>query len=138
MSEGSKTRQRIVFPREVLLVEIERRCAVGQCSGRQRIGLTKGDARAYTGFECERCELWNDDALSERDIPEWWEELKITALDGVRPVKLGTMPESESGVVSRMSEAWRAERDRHEAGAAVENSDARGAVDNSSAGEDSF
>ena len=101
--------KRIVFPRELLLVEIDRRCAEVACGARVRLALTKEEARAYTGFECERCERWNEDALAERDIPEWWEELKITSLDGVRPSAAGA-PEAEedSGeVVARMSEAWR-------------------------------
>jgi len=97
--------KRIVFPREVLLVEVERRCAAAGCGARARLALTKEEARAYTGFECERCGAWNDDALGERDIPDWWEELKITSLDGVRPS--GTAPPFEDdGPVARLSEAW--------------------------------
>lgn len=94
------------FPREVLLVEIERRCGDPACNARVFVGLTKDEARAYTGFVCERCERWTDDSLSERDIPDWWEELKVTALDGVRPPRV--LAEVEPGeVVTRMSEAWR-------------------------------
>lgn len=100
--------KRFVFPREVLLVEVERRCADGACGARSRFGLTKAEARAYTGFECEACGLWCDDALAERDVPEWWEELKVTGLEGVRmlegPEALGAEP---GEVVSRMSDAWR-------------------------------
>jgi hypothetical protein len=73
-------RRRLVIPRHVLLVEIERRCQLPDCNGRTRIGLTKEDARAYTGFECERCKGWNQDLLQERDVPDWWEELLITDL----------------------------------------------------------
>jgi phage FluMu protein Com len=66
------TRQRIVTPREVLLIEIERRCSDADCNARNRIGLTKEEAQAYLGFECERCERWNSDALTEKDVPDWW------------------------------------------------------------------
>lgn len=62
------------FPRELLLVEVWRRCR--GCDGPARLGLTKAEARAYQGFECEHCESWNDDGLTEQDIPEWWEELR--------------------------------------------------------------
>jgi hypothetical protein len=114
--------KRFVFPREVLLVEVERRCADAACGARSRVGLTKAEARAYTGFECEVCGLWCEDVLSERDVPEWWEELKITGLEGVRPLEGVGGPGSEPGeVVSRMSEAWQrlAERadDEEEEGA---------------------
>jgi phage FluMu protein Com len=60
--------------RELLLTEIERRCR--NCDARVRPALTKAEARAYRGFECERCETWNDDDLTERDVPEWWGELR--------------------------------------------------------------
>jgi hypothetical protein len=67
--------KRIVTPRELLLVEVERWCGDHTCNARTRLSLTKAEARVYTGFECSRCERWNDDSLTERDIPEWWEEL---------------------------------------------------------------
>jgi hypothetical protein len=70
-------RQRIYMPREVLLVEIERRCSNTQCEAKNRIGLTKQEAQSYLGFECERCERWNADTLSERDIPDWWDDLHL-------------------------------------------------------------
>lgn len=73
-------RRRLVIPRQVLLVEIERRCRLTDCNARTRIGLTKAEARAYTGFECEACEGWNQDSLTERDVPDWWEELAVTDL----------------------------------------------------------
>ncbi|HWS54704.1 MAG TPA: hypothetical protein VN228_11275 [Pyrinomonadaceae bacterium] len=99
--------KRIMFPREVLLVEVERRCAGEVCGARARVALTKEEARAYAGFECERCGRWNADELTERDIPEWWEELKITALDGVRPVRPGGGAGDETpDAVWRLSEAW--------------------------------
>jgi hypothetical protein len=59
-------------PRELLLVEVRRRCR--GCDGPARLGLTRAEARAYQGFECGHCESWNDDELTEQDIPEWWEE----------------------------------------------------------------
>ena len=62
------------FPRELLLVEVARRCR--GCGEPARLGLTKAEALAYLGFECEHCESWNDDELSEPDVPEWWGELR--------------------------------------------------------------
>ena len=100
--------KRIVFPREVLLVEVERWCGDPLCNARTRLSLTKEEARAYTGFECASCERWNEDALAERDIPEWWEELKVTSLDGVREADAGVGgAEGEGGPVARLSEAWK-------------------------------
>ncbi|MET0625147.1 MAG: hypothetical protein ABW250_19570 [Pyrinomonadaceae bacterium] len=100
---------RITFPREVLLVEVERWCGDHACNARTRLSLTKAEARAYTGFECERCERRNDDALAERDIPEWWEELKVASLEGLRPPRAaGASAVEEPGeVVERMSDAWK-------------------------------
>ena len=57
--------------RELLLAEIARRCRA--CDAAARVGLTKAEARTYHGFECARCEAWNEDALTEGDIPEWWQ-----------------------------------------------------------------
>ena len=99
---------RVKTPREVLLVEVDRWCRGAACGARTRFSLTKEEARSYTGFECERCGRRNPDALAERDIPEWWEELKITSLDGVRGRESRAGAEEEPGeVVSRMSEAWK-------------------------------
>lgn len=99
---------KIVFPREVLLVEVERWCRDPLCNARTRLALTKEEARAYTGFECARCERWNEDALAERDIPEWWEELKITSLEGLRPAAAeGGAGVEAGGTVVRLSEAWK-------------------------------
>ncbi len=103
------TGHRITFPRDVLLVEIVRRCSLSACHTPTRIGLTKKEAREYTGFKCERCEAWNDDVLAERDVPEWWEELIITGLDSVRP-RSGLAPGEAGEVVRRMSTAWRQTR----------------------------
>lgn len=112
-------KSRIMFPRETLLVEIERRCGDPACNARAFIGLTKAEARVYTGFECERCQQRTDDVLSERDIPDWWEELKVTALDGVRAARAQEI--SEPGeTVTRLSEAWRRVSGREERGAEAE------------------
>lgn len=131
-----KKRSRIVFPREVLLVEIERHCADTNCNARTRIGLTKEEARLYDGFECERCELWQADGLTERDIPDWWEELTITGLDTLRARNLmGSTPEmnqeGESGVVARLSEAWqsKARREGRDASDAPESNSSGGRGD---------
>ena len=60
--------------RVVLLVEIERYCNDSKCLRLNRIGLTREDARSYKGFECERCEIWNEDELRPRDLPaDWWQ-----------------------------------------------------------------
>jgi hypothetical protein len=107
--------RKVVFPREVLLVEVERWCGDPVCNARTRVALTKAEARVYEGFECSRCERWNDDALAERDIPEWWEELKVASLEGVRPSGArGEEADEEGGVVGRMSEAWKSLGGREE------------------------
>jgi phage FluMu protein Com len=106
--ERLEVRREIIFPREVLLVEVERRCGDPACNARARVALTKAEARAYTGFECPRCERWNADALAERDVPEWWEELKITSLEGLRPPRSVEEAGGESDdAVARMSDAWK-------------------------------
>jgi hypothetical protein len=71
-----RTRHRIGVRSRVLLIEIERRCADAHCNARVQLGLTKEEARLYCGFECEQCKRWHSDALVERDVPDWWEELK--------------------------------------------------------------
>jgi hypothetical protein len=101
-----QTTGRIVIPRDVLLVEIERRCRTRECNARTRVGLTKEDARLYRGFECERCGLFWDDLLTERDVPDWWEELAITDLYTVRENASNEADEA-SEVVKRMSENYR-------------------------------
>lgn len=99
----------IIIPRQVLLVEIERRCAVdSECNARARIGLTKEEARAYCGFTCERCERWNEDVFVETDVPEWWEELAVTGLAALRAPR--QLEADEPGeVVSRLSNGYQAE-----------------------------
>lgn len=99
-------RSRVVIPREVLLVEIERRCRDAECNARTRIGLTKAEAHAYCGFECEHCGRSWTDVLTERDVPDWWEELTITDLYSVRENK-SAEPCEASEVVTRMSENFR-------------------------------
>lgn len=129
----SKKRSRIVIPREVLLVEIERHCADEKCNARTRIGLTKAEARLYDGFECERCERWNEDGLNERDIPDWWEELTITGLDTLRVHKLAAdTPDMNAsgeggGVVARLSDAWqrKARREGRQEGAPEDEAESR-------------
>lgn len=99
----------IVIPCEVLLVEIERRCRVdSECNARTRVGLTKAEARAYCGFTCERCERWNEDALTERDVPEWWEELAVTGLSALREPQT-LVPDEPGEVIARLSNNYKAE-----------------------------
>jgi len=74
--EGGK---RFVVPRQVLVVEVERRCKA--CQARNFIGLTKDEAREFHGFECVRCEQWSEAFLREQDAPEWWEELQLADFD---------------------------------------------------------
>jgi hypothetical protein len=99
--------KRIVTPREVLLVEVERWCGDHTCNARTRLSLTKAEARAYTGFECSRCERRNEDALTERDIPEWWEELNVASLEGLRPAPGARTVDEPGELVTRMSDAWK-------------------------------
>lgn len=103
-------RSRIVIPRELLLVEIERRCSLPECNAKTRLGLTKDEARAYTGFECERCQEWNEDLLNERDVPEWWDELVVTDLYSVRN-GLENAPNEFGEVITRMSDGYRLTKD---------------------------
>ena len=117
--------KRIVTPRELLLVEVERWCGDHTCNARTRLSLTKAEARAYTGFECSRCERWNEDALTERDIPEWWEELKVASLEGLRPPRGADVADEPGEVVARMSDAWK------ELGESAETEDEEGEDGNS-------
>ena len=104
------SRSRIIIPRKLLLVEIERRCAISDCNAKRRLGLTKDEARAYSGFECERCRKWNIDVLSERDVPEWWCELAVTDMYAIRDTKMES-PAEIGDVITRMSENYRETRD---------------------------
>lgn len=100
-----KVKGRIQFPRQLLLVEIERRCSDPACNARVRFGLTKEEARTFDGFKCERCEQWTEDVLTERDIPEWWEELAITSLAGGKHSNEKVYAPSEAA--KRLSAAYR-------------------------------
>ena len=60
------------FPREVLLIEIDRRCADPDCGRKNLIGLTKPEAIQYRGFDCLHCGRWNDDQLSDSELPVTW------------------------------------------------------------------
>lgn len=60
------------IPREILLVEIDRRCFFPGCNARTLVGLTQQEASDYRGFECSVCKRWNDDNLSDKDVPDEW------------------------------------------------------------------
>jgi hypothetical protein len=62
----------VFIPREILLVEINRRCFFTDCNAKTLIGLTKQEASDYRGFECAACKRWNDDSLSDKDVPDEW------------------------------------------------------------------
>ena len=68
-------RLRVIFPRTVLLIEIDRRCSFPDCNSRTILGLTRDEAFAFCGFECAGCGRWNDDRLREIDVPDWWGEI---------------------------------------------------------------
>jgi len=68
----TKRQVNLRFPREPLLIEIDRHCSFPDCGGRNQIGLTKSEAIEYRGFDCTQCERWNDDRLGEREVPEAW------------------------------------------------------------------
>lgn len=98
----------IRIPRRVLLVEIERRCREPLCNARVRIGLTKEEARLYCGFDCERCERHWTDSLSERDVPDWWEELAVTDLASLREQPEHRPEDEPVETITRLSGAYRA------------------------------
>ncbi|HSE33222.1 MAG TPA: hypothetical protein VLA93_16730 [Pyrinomonadaceae bacterium] len=66
----------IQIEKEVLLFEIARRCSFADCNQRVSLGLTKAEAFEYRGFECSYCERWNEDVLTEGDVPDWWDEIQ--------------------------------------------------------------
>jgi hypothetical protein len=72
MSSRKRPAQKFYFPREVLLVEIERRCRFADCNARNLIGLTKLEAIEYRGFDCSKCQRWNDDTVSPEALPDSW------------------------------------------------------------------
>ncbi|HEX8141364.1 MAG TPA: hypothetical protein VF553_02140 [Pyrinomonadaceae bacterium] len=104
---SQRVRQSIDISRRVLLVEIERRCSDPQCNTKAQIGLTKEDARLYCGFKCEVCEQWTSDSLSERDVPDWWEELMITDMHTVRERSNTDAGDEPGEIISRMSDDYR-------------------------------
>ena len=72
------------FPRQVLLIEIERYCQVADCRARNVISLTKQEAIEYRGFDCQKCEQWNSDAVNRGELPESWAaELDLKPDDSV-------------------------------------------------------
>jgi hypothetical protein len=100
-------RTSIFIPKEVLLVEVERRCLAPDCGAKTLVGLTKEEARLYRGFECARCGRFWDDALAENDIPDWWQDLVVTGLSTLRGSRPGRGAGGAGEVVERMSEAYR-------------------------------
>ena len=62
------------FPRDVLLIEIERYCFFPDCRARNHIGLTKAEAIEYRGFDCIKCQRWNPDTsgIGSDAVPESW------------------------------------------------------------------
>jgi hypothetical protein len=69
-----KRKRRFHFPRSLLLIEIERRCVFPECQARNQISLTKPEAIQYRGFECHQCEQWNQDQLTESELPDSWRD----------------------------------------------------------------
>ena len=69
----------VFIPREILLIEIDRRCFFPDCNARALVALTKPEAIDYRGFECLVCKRWNDDSLGDKDVPEEWNDI-------VRPI----------------------------------------------------
>ena len=69
---ANETKTELYFPRATLLFEIERHCAFPDCVARNQIGLTKQEAIEYRGFECFQCERWNEDRVSQSELPDAW------------------------------------------------------------------
>ena len=69
-----KAKSQFYFPREVLVIEIDRRCAADDCDHRNQISLTKAEAIGYRGFNCSECERWNEDRLNQSEKPVSWDE----------------------------------------------------------------
>jgi hypothetical protein len=72
----TRPRSTFYFPRTTLVIEIDRRCAVADCRQRNSKGLTRTQAIEYRGFNCSECESWNDDRLSQPELPDSWNNLK--------------------------------------------------------------
>jgi hypothetical protein len=70
-------RSTFYFPRDVLVIELDRRCAAGDCRARNQISLTKAEAIGFRCFNCSECESWNDDRLSQSEMPDSWNEESI-------------------------------------------------------------
>lgn len=70
----AREKSQFYFPREVLVIEIDRRCAADECRARNQISLTKAEAFEYRGFNCSECESWNEDRLKQAETPESWPE----------------------------------------------------------------
>jgi len=68
----TKPKSKFYFPRDVLVIEIDRRCGADECRARNQISLTKAEAIEYRGFNCSQCESWSDDRLHQSEIPESW------------------------------------------------------------------
>ncbi len=73
----TKEKTEFYFPRDVLVIEIDRRCVAEECGARNHISLTRTEAIEYRGFNCAECERWNDDRLSESELPESWHDDSI-------------------------------------------------------------
>ena len=73
----TKKKIHLQFPREVLVIEIDRRCGADRCRARNQISLTRAKAIEYRGFNCSECETWNDDRLTHTEMPESWNEESI-------------------------------------------------------------
>ena len=62
----------ITIIRDILLVQVDRRCFFPDCGKKNSLGLTKNEVRNYTGFECTHCKRWNEDVLTQREVPPSW------------------------------------------------------------------
>lgn len=70
----TKEKKQFYFPRDVLVIEIDRRCINEECRARTQISLTRTEAIEYRGFNCSACERWNYDRLNQSEIPDSWHE----------------------------------------------------------------
>jgi hypothetical protein len=67
-----KPKRSFYFPRAVLVVGIERRCAFPDCGAGNHLSLTKSEAIEYRGFDCTECGSWNNDSLIPGELPDSW------------------------------------------------------------------
>jgi 1-acyl-sn-glycerol-3-phosphate acyltransferase len=108
---SSRRRRKSFAPRRaLLLVEVARRCR--GCDAPVRLGLTKDEAPVYDGFECEDCELWNADELTERDVPEWWDDLQAAGPELPRAGADARTDDGDAGRVPRPGDSRRGETGR--------------------------